>query len=551
MAGKTEAEYTISLKDLYTQVAAKMDKQTAQLEARIDSANSASERLGSSLGGLKNMVLGAFSVAAVTSFGQAIIDVGVRFDGYKIGLETMLGSAGAAHAAFEGIKQDAKTTPFDTDSLLKANRALISTGESAKGSRQVVLDLANAVAASGGGNDELQRMSVNLMQIRNLGKASAMDIRQFGYAGINIYKILSEATGKSIEEVRELDVSYDVLAKALRMSAAEGGMYAGALANMMKTVGGQISNLGDQVQFLAYELFDYLRPAIAAVVQWLQRLMEFGQRTLNWMRSHPAIVKAVVGALLSLATVLLLNRTYMFYMAIASGTLTTSLWLQALANGALTASWRLLTAAMMANPFGLIAVAIAAVVGAVIWMWNTFEGFRGAMTGVWEAVKQVFSNIIDFFKQHFSPIIEAISAVREGRWADATVALGKMAVHSVFMPAYAMKYAMDGGFTKGVADAYRKGDKAGRKSFKEGETSADPSKAFNETAGTGATTAPGIESSKSRVEAKQPTNIYVNIDKFGEVTLNTATLEVGVEQAKKLIHAALLSTVNDLQLATR
>lgn len=59
---------------------------------------------------------------------------------------------------------------------------LITTGESADKSREAINSLANAVALTGGDSYTLERMASNLQQIRNVGKATAMDIRQFGMA---------------------------------------------------------------------------------------------------------------------------------------------------------------------------------------------------------------------------------------------------------------------------------------------------------------------------------------------------------------------------------
>ena len=61
--------------------------------------------------------------------------------------------------------------------------------------------------ATGGGNDELTRMASNLQQIKNAGKATAMDIRQFAYAGIDVYGILADYLGKTTEEGIEKEMS--------------------------------------------------------------------------------------------------------------------------------------------------------------------------------------------------------------------------------------------------------------------------------------------------------------------------------------------------------
>ena len=164
------------------------------------------------------------------------------------------------------IKEDARTTPFDVSGLTQANRLLISTGISADEARDTILALGDAVSASGGGNDELQRMAVNLQQIKNAGKATALDIRQFAYAGINIYQLLADYTGKTTEEVRDMEISYEVLSGALKQASKEGGKFYNAMNKQSKTLKGQISNLKDGFSMLAGSLsepvFDYIKDNI-------------------------------------------------------------------------------------------------------------------------------------------------------------------------------------------------------------------------------------------------------------------------------------------------
>ncbi|MBK6819841.1 MAG: hypothetical protein IPG85_09765 [Bacteroidetes bacterium] len=75
-----------------------------------------------------------------------------------------------------------------------------------------------------------------------------MDIKQFGIAGINIYQMLAEVTGKNINQVKDMDVSYEVLSAALAKASSAGGMYAGALESQSKTMGGRWNTLVDNVQ---------------------------------------------------------------------------------------------------------------------------------------------------------------------------------------------------------------------------------------------------------------------------------------------------------------
>ena len=193
--------------------------------------------------------------STLLSAGKKVVEAGVSYNAqleqYQTALTNMLGSASAAENALEQIKQDAARTPFDTTGLVKANELLISTGVDADSSRKVILALGDAVSATGGGNEELSRMAQNLQQIKNAGKATAADIKQFAYAGIDVYGILADYTGKSTAEVQKMTVTYDVLTAALEKASDEGGRYYNSMSTQSETLNGQMSTLTDNATQLA------------------------------------------------------------------------------------------------------------------------------------------------------------------------------------------------------------------------------------------------------------------------------------------------------------
>ena len=176
------------------------------------------------------------------------IEYNASMETYEAAFTTLLGSAEEADKAIASIKELSKGIPtFSTDALAKGTQMIVATGKSADDATKDMQALANAVAASGGGNEELERMAQNLQQIGNAGKATKMDIRQFAYAGINVTKLLADYTGKTTEEVENMTVTYDLLTGALRYAATEGGMYFGGLEAQAQTYNGQISELKKNV----------------------------------------------------------------------------------------------------------------------------------------------------------------------------------------------------------------------------------------------------------------------------------------------------------------
>lgn len=252
MAGE-KIQYEISLRDLLSDKIKSADSAVQGFESRMGGLNNTIKNIGVAIGG-------AFAVSKIVEFGRKVIEAGSQVEDATTGLTTLLGDSAKATEVVKNAMTDAAKTPFEFKGLLSANQQLIAAGVNADVARKDVLNLANAVAASGKGNEEFERMTTNLAQIKTVGKATAMDIRQFGIAGINIYKLLANATGKPIAQVKNMEVSYEMLAGALAKAHEQGGMFYNGLENMSKNTSVKISNLGDQIFISMVDIFQKMKP---------------------------------------------------------------------------------------------------------------------------------------------------------------------------------------------------------------------------------------------------------------------------------------------------
>lgn len=275
--GKTSAE----TKELKNQLAA-AEAQLKTTASALKSANNGMDSFGKSASSTGSGLTAALTksqllASAISTLSTAALSGAKRFvsmgieynaqiESYRVGLTNMLGDAQAANEAMAAIQEDAARTPFSVDSLTQANQLLISAGENAGYSRKVIMALGDAVSATGGGNAELSRMAANLQQIANVGKASAIDIKQFAYAGINVYQVLADYTGKTVQEVQNMTISYDLLSNALIAASEEGGRYYNAMDTQSQTMNGRVSTLKDNVSQLAGLMTGDLSSGIGVVI---------------------------------------------------------------------------------------------------------------------------------------------------------------------------------------------------------------------------------------------------------------------------------------------
>ena len=252
----------------------KMD--TKGIDKGLNEVDKKAGKLGTSLQvALGNLIadLGRMAAQGLQEIAKAGVEYNAQIEKYQTALTTLTGSADEANKIIDQIKKDAASTPFDVQGLVQANQLLISAGISSESAREDILALGNAISATGGGNEELSRMAVNLQQIKNVGKASSLDIKQFAYAGIDVYGLLADSMGITREEAAELDVTYEDLTEALKYAANEGGKYAGAMEAQSKTFNGQVSNLKDNLNSFIGEamnpLFNLLKDDLLPIVNKL------------------------------------------------------------------------------------------------------------------------------------------------------------------------------------------------------------------------------------------------------------------------------------------
>jgi tape measure domain-containing protein len=243
------------------------------------------------------------ALSGVSNLVSTGVQYNMQMEKYQTAFTNMLGSAEKAASTLQQIKEDAARTPLDVASLVQANQLLISAGVDAGEARKTILALGDAVSAAGGGNAELSRMAQNLQQVKNVGKAASIDIKQFAYAGIDIYGILADYTGKSTAEVQKMTITYDLLTAALQRASEEGGRYYNAMETQSQTLSGRLDTLRDNwsqlLGSLSEGLADVEGDLVSAAAEWVKTLQtsfeEYGAKGL--MEAGSSIVNDIANGI--------------------------------------------------------------------------------------------------------------------------------------------------------------------------------------------------------------------------------------------------------------
>lgn len=219
--------------------------------------------------------------------GKGAVKYNMTMEGYQKTIEAFFKTSGqtAEEAAkntadlIANQKELSMATGIATDNLIDANKMLIASGVSGDDAQKAISALSKAIVATGGGNEELSRMASNLQQISNTGKASSADMKQFAMAGVDLYGLMADSTGKTVDELKDMDITFDMIVEALGSATAEGGKFFEASQVGATTLQGQMNTLQSTIQ-------DGLGKAFEPVNQVLsEQLLPLAQQLIediNW-----------------------------------------------------------------------------------------------------------------------------------------------------------------------------------------------------------------------------------------------------------------------------
>lgn len=209
----------------------------------LDQTREAAGRLKGVLAGL----VAFFSFDALISGVKSILSTGDEFARFEKQLASLYGTAEKGQAAFDWVKTFTKQTPLQLADVMKAFITLKNFGvDPMNGSLQAVVD---QNAKLGGETERLERITLALGQAFAKNKLQGEEMMQLVEAGVPVYQILGEVTGKTAGELQALGAAGKLGTDVLRKFVAQMGKDAlGAAAAQAETLGGQFTVLKDNIQ---------------------------------------------------------------------------------------------------------------------------------------------------------------------------------------------------------------------------------------------------------------------------------------------------------------
>lgn len=403
----------------------KLDK----FDNKVGKTENSGQRLGSTFKAMALANLAASAITKVTGDLNSLVSESVKASDAMDKFRNTMKFAGLDNSAIEksaaAVKKYADDTVYDLDTIANTTAQLAANGiKDYNGLTQAAGNL-NAVA--GGNADTFKSVAMVMTQTASAGKLTSENWRQLSdaipgasgkiqealkkngaYTGdfrkaLEQGKISADEFNQAIMDLGMTDVAREAATSTKTIEGAVGNMKAGIVTSIMEIIDaigkdkitGAITALGNFITGGLGTLKTVIPPIISAI-----------GGLFNILNQNKAVVVALTGAFAGFKTALAITS------AIQSAK--SALTAFKTAQQAATIGQAALNAVMSLNPFAVIVAAITALVALLIYLWNTNEGFRNAVKGIWEGIKSAFVGAWNAIKAVWSGCKEFFNGIWEG-----------------------------------------------------------------------------------------------------------------------------------------
>lgn len=313
--------------------------------------------------------------------------------------ESTMSFAGYDDSAIAKAKDDMKTyadqTVYDLDTVSNTTAQLAANGiQDYTGLTQAAGNL-NAVA--GGNADTFKSVAMVLTQTAGAGKLTTENWNQLAEAIPGASGQLQEAlqkngayTGNFRDAMAQGQITADEFNQAImdlgftdaaQQAATSTETFEGAMGNLEATVTDGLMQIYDSIGS------ENVTGFISTVSDGVSAIVPVIKDGVSWLKDNlPTIAPILAGIAAALGTIMVAQKVEALVTAFKS-------WKTA--TEGMTIAQRLLNAAQLSSPIGLVIGLVAGLVAAIAVLWNTNEGFRNAVTSAWQGIKDFVGNAVN------------------------------------------------------------------------------------------------------------------------------------------------------------
>lgn len=176
------------------------EKALAVLEKQMRSSGQRLSKIGTELSLSLSLPLAAFGVTAIKAAGD--------IESLTLALKSQLGTADAAAKELDKLTEAAKNPGLGVEQAVRGSVRLQSVGFAAEEARQVLIQMGNAIAATGGSAQELDNVTRQFAQMTSKGRVLQEDVSILSENMPGLAQLMQKAFGtQSVEAIRNMGVS--------------------------------------------------------------------------------------------------------------------------------------------------------------------------------------------------------------------------------------------------------------------------------------------------------------------------------------------------------
>lgn len=327
--------------------------------------------------------------------------------------ESTMSFAGYDDSTIAKAKDDMKTyadqTVYDLDTVANTTAQLAANGiQDYTGLTQAAGNL-NAVA--GGNADTFKSVAMVLTQTAGAGKLTTENWNQMADAIPGASGKLQEAlqqngayTGNFRDAMAQGQITADEFNQAImdlgftdaaQQAATSTSTFEGAMGNMQAAVTDGLMQIYDAIGS------ENVTGFINTISDGVSKVIPPIKKGISWLKDNlPTIAPLLAGISAALGGIMVAQKVEAMVTAFKS-------WKTA--TEGMAVAQRLLNAAQLASPIGLVVGLVAGLIAAIVVLWNTNEGFREAVMNVWNGIKDFIGDAVQAIGGFFSNLGTAIS----------------------------------------------------------------------------------------------------------------------------------------------
>lgn len=307
------------------------------------------------------------------------------------------------------MKDYADKTVYDLETVSNTTAQLAANG--IPNFEQLTEAAGNLNAVAGGNADTFGSVSMVLTQTAGAGKLTTENWNQLADAIPGASGKLQEAlqkngayTGNFRDAMAQGQITADEFNQAImdlgftdaaQQAATSTSTFEGAMGNLEAAVTDGLMQIYGAIGS------ENVTGFINTITDGVSKVIPPIKKGVSWLKENlPTIAPLLAGISAALGTIMVAQKVEALVTAFKS-------WKTA--TEGMTVAQRLLNAAQLASPIGLVVALVAGLIAAIVVLWNTNEGFRDAVMNVWNGIKDFIGNAVQAIGDFFTNLGTTIS----------------------------------------------------------------------------------------------------------------------------------------------